>query len=267
MFTYSEEHLRYLKKQKREKRLVCFFRFLIIVLFLLTWELLSRLELINTFLSSSPTEVIKTTIQLLKDNSLFTHIGVTLYEVIVSFAVATIIGFTTATILWNNKIIAKIIDPYLTILNSLPKVALGPLIIIWVGASTNSIIFMPLLISTFVTIITLYQGFSSTNNSYITLLKSLGANKRQIFIKAVLPSNIPTLISALKINISMSLIGVIMGELLVSKSGLGYLIMYGSQVFNINLVITGVVILGIISYIMYFVIDSLETYSKKKRGL
>ena len=266
MSTYSKEHIEYLKKQKREKRFVCFFRLLIIIVFLIAWELLSRLELINTFLSSSPWEVIETTIQLLKDNTLFLHIGVTLYEVIVSFIIATLIGFITATILWSNKVIAKIIDPYLTILNSLPKVALGPLIIIWVGASTNSIIFMALLISIFVTTITIYQGFANTNKSYITLLKSLGATKKQIFIKAILPSNVPTLISALKINISMSLIGVIMGELLVSKSGLGYLIMYGSQVFNINLVITGVVILGIISYIMYFMIDTLENYCKKKRG-
>ena len=266
MSTYSEEHLKYIKRQKKEKRLVCFFRMLIIIVFLLAWELLSRLELINTFLSSSPTEVIQTTIQLVKDNTLFTHIGVTLYEVIISFLIATIIGFVVATILWSNKVIAKVIDPYLTILNSLPKVALGPLIIIWVGASMNSIIFMALLISTFVTIITIYQGFSATNQSYITLLKSFGANKRQIFIKAIVPSNVPILISALKINISMSLIGVIMGELLVSKSGLGYLIMYGSQVFNINLVITGVVILGVISYIMYFIIDCLESFTKKKRG-
>ncbi len=266
MSTYSKEHIEYLKKRKKEKRIVCFFRLLIIVCFLIAWELLSRFELINTFLSSSPTKVIETTYQLFQDKTLFTHIGVTLYEVFISFSIATILGFIIATILWSNKIIAKVVDPYLTILNSLPKVALGPLIIIWVGASTNSIIFMALLISTFVTIITIYQGFSQTNKSYITLLKSFGATKWQIFIKVVLPSNIPTLISALKINISMSLIGVIMGELLVSKSGLGYLIMYGSQVFNINLVITGVVILGIISYIMYFIIDLLEIHSKKKQG-
>jgi NitT/TauT family transport system permease protein len=266
MSTYSKEHIEYLKKRKKEKRIVCFFRLLIIVCFLIAWELLSRFELINTFLSSSPTKVIETIYQLFQDKTLFTHIGVTLYEVFISFSIATILGFIIATILWSNKIIAKVVDPYLTILNSLPKVALGPLIIIWVGASTNSIIFMALLISTFVTIITIYQGFSQTNKSYITLLKSFGATKWQIFIKVVLPSNIPTLISALKINISMSLIGVIMGELLVSKSGLGYLIMYGSQVFNINLVITGVVILGIISYIMYFIIDLLEIYSKKKQG-
>lgn len=266
MSTYSKEHIEYLKKRKKEKRIVCFFRLLIIVCFLIAWELLSRFELINTFLSSSPTKVIETIYQLFQDKTLFTHIGVTLYEVFISFSIATILGFIIATILWSNKTIAKVVDPYLTILNSLPKVALGPLIIIWVGASTNSIIFMALLISTFVTIITIYQGFSQTNKSYITLLKSFGATKWQIFIKVVLPSNIPTLISALKINISMSLIGVIMGELLVSKSGLGYLIMYGSQVFNINLVITGVVILGIISYIMYFIIDLLEIYSKKKQG-
>lgn len=207
MSIYSKEHTEYLKKRKEEKRIVCFFRLIIIICFLIAWELLSRFELINTFLSSSPSEVIETTYQLFQDKTLFTHIGVTLYEVFISFSIATIIGFIIATILWSNKIIAKVIDPYLTILNSLPKVALGPLIIIWVGASTNSIIFMALLISTFVTIITIYQGFSQTNKSYTTLLKSLGANKLQIFIKAVLPSNIPTLISTLKINISMSLIG------------------------------------------------------------
>ncbi len=266
MSTYSKEHIEYLKKQKKEKRLICFFRLLIIISFLIIWELLSRFEIINTFLSSSPTEVLETTIQLIKDNTLFMHIGVTLYEVIISFLIATILGFIIATILWSNKRIAKVIDPYLTILNSLPKVALGPLIIIWVGASINSIIFMALLISLFVTIITIYQGFSSTNQSYVTLLKSLGANKKQIFLKAILPSNIPTLISALKINISMNLIGVIMGELLVSKSGLGYLIMYGSQVFNIDLVITGVVILGIISYFMYFIIDRVEVLMKKSKS-
>ena len=173
MSTYSEEHIKYLKKQKKEKRIICFFRLLIIICFLIAWELLSRFELINTFLSSSPTEVIETTYQLLQDKTLFTHIGVTLYEVLISFSVATLIAFIVAIVLWSNKIIAKVIDPYLTVLNSLPKVALGPLIIIWVGASTNSIIFMALLISTFVTIITIYQGFAETNQSYITLLKFL----------------------------------------------------------------------------------------------
>lgn len=266
MSTYSVEHKKYLKKQKKDKLIVFIFRFLTIFIFLFLWELLSKYHFINTFLSSSPSNVIKTIISLLNDGSLFRHIGVTMYEVIISFLIATIIGIITATILWSNKMISKIIDPYLTILNSLPKVALGPLIIIWVGASVNSIIFMALLISTFVTIINIYNGFISTDKSYVTLLKSLKATKRQIFCKVILPSNYITIINSLKINISMSLIGVIMGELLVSKSGLGYIIMYGSQVFNIDLVFTGVVILGIISYIMYFIIEKIENFLIKKRS-
>lgn len=263
MSTFSEEHKKYLKRQRREKIIIFIFRLLIIATFLIGWELLSRYHIINTFLSSSPTNAIKTTIDLFKDGSLFKHIGITLYEVLLSFGIASIIGLISATILWSNKILSKIIDPYLTILNSLPKVALGPLIIIWVGASINSIIFMALLINTFITIINIYNGFISTNKNYIILLKSLKATKRQIFFKVVLPSNYVTVINALKINISMSLIGVIMGELLVSKNGLGYLIMYGSQVFNIDLVITSVVILGIISYLMYFIIDKIEQHIRR----
>lgn len=207
MSTFSEEHTAYLKKRKKEKRLVFLFQFLIIASFLIGWELLARFEIINTFLTSSPSEVMKTIYHLFQDGSLFTHIGVTLYEVFLSFTIATVVGLIVAILLWSNKTVAKVINPYLTILNSLPKVALGPLIIIWVGASVNSIIFMALLISTFVTIINIYQGFSHTDNSYITLLKSFKASKRQIFFKAVLPSNFSTLINALTINISMSLIG------------------------------------------------------------
>lgn len=266
MSIYSEEHKDYLKKLRKEKIIVFIFRILIITIFLVGWELLSKYHIINTFLSSSPSSSIKTAINLFKDGSLFKHIGITMYEVFISFSIATTIGLVIATILWSNKTISKIIDPYLTVLNSLPKVALGPLIIIWVGASINSIIFMALLINTFITIINIYNGFIATDKNYITLLKSLKATKRQIFFKVVLPSNYITIINALKINISMSLIGVIMGELLVSKSGLGYLIMYGSQVFNIDLVISSVVILAVISYIMYYLIERIEIYLHNKRS-
>ena len=150
----------------------------------------------------------KTIIDLFRDGSLIKHIGVTLYEVLISFFISSIVGMITAIILWSNKIVSKILDPYLTILNSLPKVALGPLIIIWVGASINSIIFMALLINTFITIINIYNSFISTDKNYIILLKSLKASKFKILTKVVLPSNYLNIISALKINISMSLIGI-----------------------------------------------------------
>ncbi len=257
MYTYSNEHKTFLKKKKKEKYIIIFFQLLIIISFIVIWQLLADFKIINTFLFSSPKDIINTIIRLFNDK-LIVHIGVTTYETLISFLIASILGLVIATILWWNKIIAKILDPYLTIINSLPKVALGPLIIIWVGTSTNSIIFMALMISLIISIINIYNAFVSTEKNYITLLKSFNANKWQIFSKVILPSNKINIINAFKINISMSLIGVIMGELLVSKEGLGYLIMYGSQVFNINLVITSVFILGIISYIMYYIIHLIE---------
>ena len=262
MYTYSLEHKNYLKRLKKEKIFVCTFRFLIILIFLCGWEILARFNLINTFLFSSPSRVINTIIKLFNTGELLKHIGITLYEVFLSFSLATILGIVIASILWKYNRLSKIVDPYITIINSLPKVALGPLIIIWVGASINSIIVMALTISLFTTIINIYTGFINVDSNYITMLKSFNASKLDIFKMVILPSNIPNIISTLKINISMSLIGVIMGELLVSKAGLGYLIMYGSQVFNLDLVISSIFILGIISYIMYFILDKI---SKKKK--
>ena len=259
----SIEHKEYLRKIKKNKRTILFFQIFIIVSFILLWEYAANKGLINSFLSSSPSKVYKTLLKLLKENNLWKHIFVTTKEVIISFLLASIIGFIVASILWWNKTVAKIIDPYLTVLNSLPKVALGPLIIIWVGANTNSIIFMALMITVFITIINIYNSFNNTDYYYITLLKTFNATKIQIFSKLIVPSNKINIINCLKVNVSMSLIGVIMGELLVSKEGLGYLIMYGSQVFNINLVITGVVLLAILSYIMYEIVSIIEKKTVK----
>ncbi len=260
---YSIEHNKYLKNIKKNNFLVRLTQLLIIILFIVIWQILSDKELINTFIFSSPKKVLETIINLHQTNNLYQHIGITVYETLISFLLGTAIGIIIATIMWWNKFIAKIIDPYLTVLNSLPKVALGPIIIIWAGAGMKSIIIMALLISTIITIINVYQGFADTDTNKIKLMRSLGANKRQIYTKLILPANYNNIISTLKINISMSLIGVIMGEFLVSKSGLGYLIMYGSQVFNLNLVIAGILILCIIAALMYYLVLYIEKRFKK----
>ncbi len=264
MFKYSDEHRLYLKSIKLEKVIIFICRFLIIFIFFGLWELFATLGFVNTFLFSSPSLVITTIKELVISNNLFNHIGVTLFEVLISFILGSSLGFIIASILWRYKIVAKILEPFLTILNSLPKVALGPLIIIWFGASLNSIIFMALLISLFITVINLYTGFNHTNANYIKYLNSLNASKFMIYKIVVVPSNFKNIINTFKINISMTLIGVIMGELLVSKSGLGYLIMYGSQVFNISLVITSIIILALISSLMYIIVEKIELYLIRK---
>ena len=248
------EHKKYVNKLRLSTVKVIFLQFFILILFITLWQVLSEYKIINTFLCSSPKKVVETIIKLYNSGDLFIHIWVTLKEIIISFGLGTIIGISFAAILWWSPFLSRVLDPYLTILNSLPKVSLGPIIIIWAGANQNSIILMALLISVISTIISVYNGFKHTNVTYIKLLKSFKANKYQIFTKVILPSNKNTIISSLKINLSMTFVGVIMGELLVSKEGLGYLINYGSQVFNTNLVMTGIILLGILTSILYFLI-------------
>lgn len=254
----SLDYKKYKNKLLINKILVIFTQIILLILLLIIWQLLADFELINTFISSSPKKVIETIISLHEQQNLYHHIFITVYETIISFGIGTILGTIIAIILWWNNFLYKVFDPYLTIINSLPKVALGPIIIIWAGANINSIIIMALLISVIVTIITVYNGFVSTDQNKINLLKSFKATKFQILKYVILPSSYSTIISSLKINISMSLIGVIMGEFLVSKEGIGYLIMYGSQVFNLNLVIAGIIILMIVSYLMYLIVVYIE---------
>ena len=206
---YSKEHRDYLKKVKKKKTIIIFFQILIVLLFLGVWQILADYNLINTFLSSSPKGIVDTLINLYKTNNLFNHIYITVYETLISLVIGTIIGLIVSSILWWNDYIAKIFDPYLTIFNSLPKVALGPIIIIIAGANQKSIIVMALLISVIITIINMYQSFILTDDNKIKLLKSFKASKFQIYKYLILPNSLSNIISTIKINISMSLVGVI----------------------------------------------------------
>lgn len=233
-------------------------RFLLTSLVLILWELGSRYNIINSFIFSSPSMVIKSTINFLKDGTLIVHILVTLKEVLISFALGVIIALIVSMLMYMKKFLHDVLDPFLTILNSMPKVALGPIIIIWIGANNKSIITMALLINVIVSIINIYTAFTNTDENQIKMFQSFKATKMQIFTKLVIPANIPAIISSLKVNLSLTFIGVIMGEFLVSKKGLGYLILYGTQVFNLNLVIMGIVILIILSYVLYDIIVIIE---------
>ena len=255
---YSREYRLYLKKEKVNNILVHFMQILILLFIIMLWEYLSDKNIINAFIYSSPSKIIKTIFDLYKANNLFNHIWITFYETAISFSLATLLGTLIAIILWYSKFLYKVMDPYLTVLNSLPKVALGPIIIILCGANIKSIIIMALLISLIITITNVYSGFVNTDKNRIKLMRSFHATKWQILKYLVIPYNYHVVINSLKINVGMSLVGVIMGEFLVSKAGIGYLINYGSQVFNLNLVFAGIVILLIVSYLMYLIVLYIE---------
>jgi len=262
----SPEHLAYLKKIKQKKLAVRITQIAVLVLLLALWEVAANLKWIDSFITSQPSRILSTLKRLSETGELYRHISVTLYETIIGFILGTILGTAIAIILWWSDFIARVADPYLVVLNSLPKVALGPIIIVWMGAGTLAIVTMALLISVIVTVIAVLNGFLEVSPDKIKLMKTFGATKMQILTKVVLPASIPTIISALKINVGMSWVGVIVGEFLVSKAGLGYLAVYGGQVFQLDLVMTSVVILLVSAAIMYKGVAWLEKrYMKWRR--
>lgn len=254
----SEEQVEFLKKYKNNKRKIKIIQFSIFIGFILIWEILGRLEIINTFITSYPSLIFKTIINLLFHESLIHHILVTLSETLVSLFISLIISLIISILIYLNETFDKIIEPYLTALNSLPKVALGPLIIIFIGASQKSVILMAVLISVVVSIESISLGFKNTNKNRIKILKTFNASNLDLLKYVVIPSNYSVIISAAKVSTGLCLIGVVMGEFLTSKAGLGYLILYGSQVFNLTLVMSSIVILLILSIILYLIIKYIE---------
>lgn len=256
----SEKQKKFIRRYKRKKIFIKFLQFFIGIAFLLIWEFLAREGFINSFITSYPSKIFNTICNLFKSGELFHHIFVTLSETLIAFFITGIVSIIIAILLFKSETLSKIIDPYLTIFNSLPKVALGPVLIIWVGANNRSIILMAILISIIVSIQSITVGLKNTNKNRIKLLKTFGASETDVLRYAVIPSNYGVIINTCKINIGMCLIGVVMGEFLTSKAGIGYLILYGSQVFNLTLVMSGIVILLFLSIILYTVISLIEKH-------
>ncbi|MCX7709794.1 MAG: ABC transporter permease [Clostridia bacterium] len=247
----SPDHINYLKKVRRTKLSILFTQIIIAVLFFLLWEVLARYKVIDPFITSQPTRVIKTLVNLYNEGNLLRHIGVTCLETIIGFVLGTIVGTGLAIVLWWSEFLAKVSEPYLVVLNSLPKIALAPIFIVWIGAGATAIIVMALAISLIVTVLEVLNGFLAVDQEKIKLVKTFGADKRQVLTKVVLPSAFPVIVNALKINVGLSWVGVIVGEFLVSKAGIGYLIVYGGQVFQLDLVMTSVLILAVAAAVMY----------------
>lgn len=261
----DELQKKYIKKIKKKKIIVIIVQLFLVIQFFVMWQLLADLKIINSFLFSSPLKIWHSLVKLVLNGEIFKHLFTTLYEVLISFFIGAFGGLVIAIILYEFKTLYKIFDPFLTMLNSLPKVALGPLIIIIFGANIKSIIVMALLINLIISIITIHNGFLNTDEIKLKLFSSFKASKKQTLFMLIIPSAFNSIISSLKLNISMSLIGVIMGEFLVSKKGIGYLIIYGTQVFNLDIVMLGILILVIISFLLYEIIFYIEKRTLKKQ--
>lgn len=234
----------------------------LLLLFLGLWELLTFLKVIDPFIFSSPSRVIRCFIQMAVDGSIFHHIGITLAETFISFLLVIVAGLFMAVLLWWNESISRVLEPYLVVLNSLPKSALAPVFIVWLGNNMKTIIVAAVSVAVFGTVINLYTDFKEVEEDKIKLIYTLGGKKKDVLFKIILPSNITSIISVMKVNIGLSLVGVIIGEFLAAKAGLGYLIIYGSQVFKMDWVIMSIVILCIMATVLYRGLTAVESRYK-----
>lgn len=260
----SREHELYLKKIKRDKVKITLIRILILVVFIALWEIAARLKWIDPFLTSSPSRIVDCLMKFINEGTLLKHILVTCYETIIGFTLGTVLGVIIAILLWASKTTSKVLDPYLVVLNALPKVALAPIIIFWVGNGTSAIITIALLISIVTTIISVLTGFNEVDKGKLLLMRTFQANKWQTLRYLVFPASIPVIISALKINVGLSWVGVIMGEFLVARDGLGFLIIYGGQIAQLDMVMMSIVILSVIAFIMYEIVAVIENKLNRK---
>ena len=254
----SKEHLEYIKKVKKDTIKVALFRVGLLILFIALWEILADLKILDAFLTSSPSRIVNSLMDFIKEGTLLKHILITCYETILGFTLGTFLGALIAIILWSFPFVSRVLEPYLVVLNALPKVALAPIIIFWAGNGITAIITIALLISIVTTIITVLTGFNEVDKGKLKLMETLKASKFQTLRYLVFPANIQVIISALKINVGLSWVGVIMGEFLVARKGLGFLIVYGGQISQLDMVMMSIVILSIIAFIMYKIVAKLE---------
>ena len=251
-------HEKFIHSQIIEKRWVRFSQFLIFLFFFGGWELTSSKQWVDPLIFSSPSKIGILLIDKIQDGTLLSNLGVTLTETVLGFILGTLLGTILAAILWWSPILSKVLDPYLVILNAMPKVALGPILIVALGPGFTSIIAMGTIISVIITAIVVYTSFREVDPNYVKVLQTFGASRSQCFKEAILPASFSTIISTLKVNVGLSWVGVIVGEFLVSSKGLGYMIINGFQVFNFTLVFLSLLVIAVFATIMYQVVAYIE---------
>lgn len=262
----TPDHAAFLRKKRLTTLGIVGTQLLIAALFLIGWEIGARQGFVNSFIFSQPSKVWGQFLTMLYDGTLLHHTWITVWETVVGFVLGTVAGTLLAVVIWASPVLARILDPYIVIFNSMPKVALGPIFIVAFGQGFLSIVMMALAISVVITTIVVYTSFRDVDANMIKLVHTFGGSQWQVFQKVVFPAALPTILSTLKVNVGLSWVGVIVGEFLVAQAGLGYLIIYGFQVFNLTLVMLALFVILIVSTIMYHAVAFFENRSLKWRN-
>jgi NitT/TauT family transport system permease protein len=250
---------------RRTSLLVRLGQLVLVVVFLVLWEVAPRAHWIDPMLTSYPSAIARTAVGLVQDGSLARNAWATFNATLVGFVGGMLLGTAVATLLWLSPFLFRVLDPFIVVVNALPKIALVPVFYIWLG-DRASIYAMAIAVSVFVTILMLYTGFRAVDPDKLRLARMYGASRLRTHWMIVLPGSVPTMIATLKVNIGLALVGVVVGEFQSAKAGLGYLISYGGQVFQMNLVMTAIVALAAISCVLFGGVQVLEAAILRRRG-
>ena len=255
---YSLSHKSFVKKECFHKISIIMLRIFLAVGFIVLWEVTTKTGMIDSFIFSSPSRMLDCFIKLSENGMIYRHIWITVYETLICFGIVISVAFVVASFMWWNRSVFEVLEPFLVLLNSLPKSALAPVLIVWLGNDVKTIIVAAVSVAVFGAILSIYTGFINTDKEKIKLIQTLGGNKRHVLFLLIIPSSLPVIINTMKVNLGLSLVGVIIGEFLAAKEGLGYLIIYGSQVFKMDWVLLSIVILALLSMLLYLIIRLIE---------
>ena len=261
----SQAHKEFLRRRARRRALVQIARWTVLIAAFGLWEIAARHRIVDPFIASQPSRVWSALVRLASGGDLWLHLGMTVGETVLGFLLGTLLGVAAAIALWWSPFWSDVAEPYIVMLNSIPKVALGPIFIVWLGTNVRAVIAMAIAISVIVTVLMVFSAFREVDPNKIRLLETFGASKRQVLFKVIVPATVPTMIASLKVNVGLSLVGTIVGEFLASKAGLGYLIIYGGQVFNMSLVMAAVILLALVSIALYYLVSYLESRMVRAR--
>ncbi len=225
---------------------------------ILMWELGSRTGLIDPFFFSRPTEILQTAVTKWQTGQLWRDIRYTAASTLLGFTLGTAVGSLAGLLFWFSRPVALVAEPWMIVLNALPKLALAPVLVIWFGIGFTSKVVLAFLMTVIVAAMSAYGGVQTADPALQTLLISLGANRRQIFLTLIVPSAMPSIITGLRVNIALAMAGAIVGEFIASDRGLGRMIVYAGTVFDLKLVWVGVVVLSLVSVLMYAAVVLLE---------
>lgn len=234
---------------------------LAVIGFFALWEIGVRAGWISAFLVGSPLGIFTIGLKMILSGDLLSDTWFTLFEAILGFVIGTIVGSLLGLALWYSAFVARLVEPFIVAINSVPKIALAPIVVLWFGTGLVSKVALSVSLTAIVALIAAYQAAKDADVDLQSLLISMGADKHQVFFKAVVPSTLPSIIATFRINIGFGLVGAVVGEFISSQRGLGHLIYTASSLYDLNTVWVGLFTLMIMGFVLYYVIDIIERTS------